>query len=445
LAFEKDWPDAIIVKLEENFRSVGKILEAADRLISFNRRRKQKKLIATKPSGQDVNVLSFEDDLEESAEVAQQVKELVDSGSSAGEIAVFYRINAMSRALEEAFIRLRIPYQVVRGVEFYNRKEIRDLLAYLKVLVNPMDEVALIRIINTPARGLGKVTVDKVRAYASRRNIGFFEALKQADKLDFLTKGIKGKIAAFVEMIERFQSDTDGKVSPLVERVSVESGLEASLKSEGPEGLNAIENVDELISAAAEYDRSAEQPSLMDYLQEISLYSDSDAYDASAGRVALMTLHAAKGLEFENVFIVGVEEGLLPHERSSYEEDGLEEERRLFFVGITRAKTGLHISCARYRTVRGQLLRTVPSQFLFELGCNVSNPKYNDRADFSAGRMPQSTQEDFSPGQLVRHKVFGLGRVTKYIDMGENSIVEVKFNTGQTKSLMVQYAQLSKV
>jgi DNA helicase-2/ATP-dependent DNA helicase PcrA len=446
LAFEKDWPDATIVKLEENFRSDANILNAADRLISFNRRRKQKKLVPTKPAGRDVNVLNFEDESEESAEVAQRVKELIEVGASAGDIAVFYRVNAMSRALEEAFIRLRIPYQVVRGVEFYNRKEIRDLLAYLKVLVNPMDEVALLRIINTPARGLGKVTVDKVRAYASRRNIGLFEALEQANKLDFLAAGVKGRIAAFNEMIKRFRDNTAGEVAPLVAKVSVESGLESSLKSEGPDGLNAVENINELISAAAEYDRSAEQPSLMDYLQQISLYSDADAFDASVGRVALMTLHAAKGLEFENVFIIGVEEGLLPHERSSDDEDGLEEERRLFFVGITRAKAGLNISCARYRTVRGQLLRTVPSQFLFELGCNIGNAGGNDESDFSINKMSQSVQDDdFSPGQLVKHRIFGLGRVMKYINMGANSIVEVKFNSGQTKSLIVKYADLLRM
>jgi DNA helicase-2/ATP-dependent DNA helicase PcrA len=445
LTFESDWPEATVVKLEENFRSTSNILIVADSLIAFNQNRKKKKLVATLPAGEDVIVTEFEDENAEAHEVALQIKELTEKSASLNSMAVFYRVNAMSRALEEAFIRNKIPYEVVRGVEFYRRKEIRDLLAYLKILVNPNDEIALLRIINTPARGIGKTTISRVHDYAVRNNISLFEALKKSDRIESLSKAAKAKLAVFVNMIGQFKKDIDGPVGPLAERVLAESGLAESLRAAGPQGQNALENMDELINTAAGYDKQAEEPSLVDYLQQISLFSDVDAYDATSDRVALMTLHAAKGLEFDNVFIVGLEQGILPHERSSTgEEDELEEERRLFFVGITRAKTRLSISYSRYRTMRGQLLRTIPSQFLFELGVEISEQEEESEFQEEHDDVDQTTPH-FEPGQLVRHKSFGLGRIKDFIDMGENSIVTVKFNTGQTKSLIVKYAGLLKV
>ncbi len=444
LAFESDWPNAKIVKLEENFRSTPNILAMADNLIAFNRNRKEKKLVPTKPPAGDVDVGVFEDETEEAQAIIQKIKELTTKEDiHLRDMAVFYRVNAMSRVLEEVFVKNRIPYQVVRGVEFYRRKEIRDLLAYLKILVNPDDEIALLRIINTPARGIGKVTINKVRAYAAEKKIHFYEALKKAEQIESLSMAVKAKLAVFVNMLEQFKKDTSGQIAQLVERVFNESGLAKYLSSAGPDGQNALENVNELINAVADYDKQAEQPSLIDYLQQISLFSDTDAYDNSSDCVALMTLHAAKGLEFENVFIVGVEDGILPHERSnaSVNKDEMEEERRLFFVGITRAKTGLYISYARYRTVRGQMLRTISSQFLFELGQEITEQTrekeyYDDQENH--------TSSGFDPGQLVRHQSFGLGRVKEYINMGENSVVVVQFNTGYTKTLMVRYAGLLK-
>jgi len=233
LAFENDWPDAAVVKLEENFRSTPNILQAAGNLIAFNRSRKEKTLIPTRPAGQEATVSVFEDELKEGQGIAQQIKEMMEEGASLKDMGVFYRVNAMSRALEEAFIRSRIPYQVVRGVEFYNRKEIRDLLAYLKVLVNPKDEIALVRIINTPARGIGKTTIEKVRAYATQKKISFFDALKRARQIDSLSNSLKAKIAVFVNMLKQFKKDIAGEVAPLAERVFVESGLEKALESGG--------------------------------------------------------------------------------------------------------------------------------------------------------------------------------------------------------------------
>ncbi len=443
LAFEKDWPDATVVKLEENFRSTANILQAADTLITFNQNRKQKRLVATRSSGNDIEVKVFEDEVHESGQVVARIKELHEQGASLDDIAVFYRVNSMSRAFEEAFVLEKIPYQIVRGIEFYNRKEIRDILAYLKVLVNPDDEIALVRIINTPARGIGKTTIDRVRDYAASNNLSLYEALSNVSKIDSLSKAPKAKIAVFVDMIEQFKKDINGPVKPLAERVLSESGLERSLQNEKVKDQSALENLEEFINGTAQYDKQTEEPSLLDYLQQIALFSDTDTYEAGSGRVALMTLHAAKGLEFENVFIIGLEEGLLPHERSSDDDDELEEERRLFFVGITRAKAQLCISCARYRTYRGQLLRTTPSAFLYELGIDFSES--DSREDYDYDDQDSQVAPQFKVGQHVRHNVFGMGVIKEYLDMGEESIVIVRFNTGQTKSLQVKYAKLSLI
>jgi len=451
MAFESDWPDATVVKLEENFRSTANILAAADSLIAFNRNRKQKKLIATKPAGESVVLTAYEDEREEAEAVARRISGLVDAGAKLNDVAIFYRVNAQSRALEEALVHSKTPYQIVRGVEFYRRKEIRDLLGYLKILVNPSDEIALVRIINTPARGIGKTTVDRVRAYAERCNISCFEAVGKSSQIESLSRGARAKLAVFVNMIEQFAKDAGGPVGPLAARVLAESGMAKSIGAAGADGQVALENVNELINSAADYDKQTEEPSLLDYLQQISLFSDADAYDATTECVRLMTLHAAKGLEYENAFIVGVEEGLLPHERSSAtgNEEELEEERRLFFVGITRAIARLHISYARYRTVRGQGLRTIPSQFLLELGGGIEEQAEDREYEYDDIDEDQSAESEsiaeFSPGQLVRHDAFGLGRVEKFVDMGANSVVSIKFNSGQTKSLMLKFANLSRV
>jgi len=451
LAFEKDWPNAVVVKLEENFRSTPNILALADILISVNTRRKQKVLVPTRGQGAEVIIEAFGDEATEAEAVAAQVKQLADEGGNLNEIAVFYRVNSMSRVIEEAFVRRQIPYQIVRGLEFYARKEIRDMLGYLKLAVNPNDDVAFMRAVNTHPRGTGKTTLDRVGAYASGKGVGLYAAAQQAGRIDSIGKGAQAKLAAFANMIEGFKKDVDGPVAPLMERVFEASGLLGHLESGGEKGEAAIENVGELVNAAAAYDESAESPSLLDYLQMIALYSDTDAYDSAGGKVSLMTLHAAKGLEFENVFIVGLEEGLLPHERSRDSDDELEEERRLFFVGMTRAKDNLHISYARERVFRGQYLRTVPSEFLYEVGYSpYARDSDLEDDDFDEDFSQIASEADlgaykFAVGELVRHSKFGIGKVAEFYNMGASSIVVVRFNSGKTKSLMVRYAKLLRV
>ncbi|AQT68859.1 ATP-dependent DNA helicase PcrA [Anaerohalosphaera lusitana] len=455
LMFEKDWPDAVVVKLEENFRSTPNILEMADVLIANNTQRKEKRLVATHDRGADAEIECYGDGLEESVEVAGKIQALIEEGADPNEIAVFYRVNSMSRTVEEAFVRQQIPYQVVRGVEFYARKEIRDMLSYMKVIANPSDDMALLRAVGTHSRGIGKMTLSRVQHYASQYGITMFNAMNQADAIDTITPRTQTKVKAFAAMIEKWRADADGPVAPLMERVFDESGLLDSLRAGGEDEESAIENIDELINSASRYDEMTEEPSLIDYLQSIALYSDTDAYDAEAGRVSLMTLHAAKGLEFDNVFIIGLEEGLLPHERSLVGgEEELEEERRLFFVGITRARKVLHISHARYRTMRGQHLRTTPSKFLYEIGYTPKEEQfesYTYDTEFSQvapsgfGSKIEKKEAPFRTGELVEHRKFGTGRVKEFQDMGDNSIIVVRFQSGQVKTLMLKYANLTKL
>ena len=467
LIFEKDWPEAVVVKLEENFRSTPNILEKASKLIAANTKRKHKELIATRPAGEAVVIETCEDEAQETRLISERVKKIIADGIDPNEIAVFYRVNSMSRTIEEALIRDRLPYQVVRGVEFYARKEIRDMLSYMKLIANPRDDIAFQRAISTHSRGIGKTSVERLEPFARRLGLSLLEAAARAEQIETINRPTQDRIRAFAAMIAKFRKDIDGPVGPLMDCVFAESGYAESLKASGQDAQSAIDNVNELINAAAEYDSKNETPSLADYMQSIALYSDTDVYNPDAGRVSLMTLHAAKGLEFDHVFIIGLEEGILPHERSlNGGIDDMEEERRLFFVGITRARQFLHISYARHRVIRGQFIRSTPSPFLYEIGfAGEQNGFYADEweteetvsdrnspsgrplaAVHQATPAPKtSSKAMYKVNELVSHEKFGLGRVKEYLDLGVDSIVVIKFNSGQTKSLMLKYAKLERV
>ncbi len=449
LMFEEDWPEAIVVRLEENFRSSPQILAAADRLIANNTRRKDKKLIATRQAGTAIRLFPCSDETAEAAMIADRIQTLIREGGKPGEIGVFYRINAMSRQIEEHLIRLRVPYQVVRGVEFYERKEIRDMLGYLRILVNPNDDLAFLRAVNSHPRGIGQTTLDRLAASAERMRISLWQAAKQVVVIEAIPKAAQAKITAFANQIESLKEGIAGPVAPLMEKVLETSGYEEHLKQAGDKQESAIENIDELINGAALYDQQTPEPSLVDYLQSIALYSDTDAYDPSVGKVSLMTLHAAKGLEFDHVLIAGIEEGILPHERSMESAEEMEEERRLCFVGITRARDTLTLLLARHRTLRGQFFRTVPSPFLFEMGFTNRDLEAVEELDDPGEShvdvdYEEGTETPYQVNELVRHGKFGLGRIKEFVDLGEDSIVVVRFNSGQTKSLMTRYAKLEK-
>ncbi len=448
LAFEEDYPDATVVKLQENFRSTPNILQLADKLIAHNVNRKEKVLIPTRAAGDEPVIKAASDARDEAATLADLVVERIAEGADANEMAVFYRVNSMSRLIEEAFVERQIPYQVVRGIEFYARKEIRDMISYLKLMVNPDDDVAFARAVGTHTRGIGKTTLERITAYAQRTMMSSYAAAAKVAHIESIAKATQGKVAAFAHMIEGLKTNMTGKVAPLMKRVFKDTGLADTLQSGGDKEQVAYENVIELINSAAAYDKQAEEPSLIDYLQTIALYSDTDAYDPESGKVSLMTLHAAKGLEFDDVFMIGLEDGLLPHERSMEFGDDIEEERRLFFVGITRARKRLHISHARHRTVHGQFLRTVPSSFLFEIGYELEETVGADVLDFTDADTcyddEDSQTERFRANELVEHGKFGLGRVKEFLDLGEESIVVIRFNSGLTKSLMIKYAKLTR-
>ena len=368
LDFERDYPNAKVVYLEQNYRSTQNILSAADGLIEHNHSRKPKRLWTENPVGGPVREACLKDERDEADWVAQAVLDLAASGHRPGDVAVFYRTNAQSRAIEDGLRRATIPYEIVGSVEFYQRKEIKDVLAYLRLCVNPSDDVSFRRVVNVPPRGIGKGTLGAVQAFAQTQGTSLLQAACDPD----LHKQLKPRAAKSVEKLAKLFAELSdlpqSPVEPFVHETIAQSGyLEHLAKDGGAEDNERIENVKELASAAADHDRRNEGASLNTFLEEVALVSDVDGLKESTDVVHLMTLHSSKGLEFPVVFITGLEDGLLPHSRSSDSEEELEEERRLCYVGMTRAKRELVLTHAAQRTVFGQANYCVPSQFLREI------------------------------------------------------------------------------
>ncbi len=370
LDFEKDYPAVRVVRLERNYRSTKSILRVADQLISHNLKRKPKALFTENDEGSPVSLVFYPNQKAEAETIAFKIATDVRSGKRrARDFAIFYRTNALSRALEFALREQGLPYQMVQGVEFFHRREVKDLLAYLQILNNPRDDVALQRIINAPARDIGKKTVEKLREFATSKGLTLLEGARRAGSIESLSKRSALAVAKFVAMLDRVGTLVAAPVEEIIGHVLKESRYREQFEhSELEEDLDRIANIDELVTAAREYDeRDLAQQGLEGFLEQSSLVNDTDGWEEENDRVTMMTMHAAKGLEFPVVYIVAIEEGLLPHERSKNSPDQLEEERRLLFVGITRAEEELNLSLARYREFRGQRRMTVPSQFLWEL------------------------------------------------------------------------------
>ena len=375
LEFEKDFQDAKVITLEQNYRSTKAILDASNRLITKNKKRKEKNLFTDKSMGDPIEVRELLSEGDEARWVSQNIKALVDEGASLKEIAVFYRTNAQSRSFEDYFRRYQIPYRLVGTVRFYDRKEIKDMMCYARILVNPADNVSLLRIINTPTRGLGKVAQDRLMAYAEEKHISLYDALKNAAYVPGLSSAACKAAVKLVQLFENWRGDmllTDP--ADIFHKILVESGYEEAVKAElekDPEAESRKQNLEELISAVKEYEercrKGEKEPSVADFLQEVSLLSGEDDSQADEnGAVTLMTVHLAKGLEFNNVFVTGLEENLFPIGRDN--EDDLEEERRLCYVAMTRAREKLFLTYARSRRKFGQLQENLPSRFLFESG-----------------------------------------------------------------------------
>ena len=393
LEFEKDFQDAKVITLEQNYRSTKAILDASNRLITKNKKRKDKNLFTDKSQGDPIEVRELVSEGDEARWVSQNIKALVDEGASLKEIAVFYRTNAQSRSFEESFRRYQIPYRLVGTVKFYDRKEIKDIMCYARILVNPADNVSLLRIINTPTRGLGKVAQDRLLAYADEKHLSLYEALKNAAYVPGLSSAACKAAVKLVQLFESWRGDmllTDP--ADIFHKILVESGYEDAVKAEmekDPEAESRLQNLDALINAVKEYEdrcrKGEKEPSVADFLQEVSLLSGEDDSQADEnGAVTLMTVHLAKGLEFNDVFVTGLEENLFPIGRDN--EDDLEEERRLCYVAMTRAREKLYLTYARTRRKFGQLQDALPSRFLFESGLLDENevqethvqPRYTD-------------------------------------------------------------------
>jgi DNA helicase II / ATP-dependent DNA helicase PcrA len=369
LEFERDFPEVHVVRLEQNYRSTQRILRVAAELITHNIRRKEKGLFTENGPGAPVRLVTYPTQKDEADGIAARIAANVAAGRRPSDFAIFYRVNALSRAFEFALRERGVPYQMVNGLEFFQRKEIKDILSFLHLLANPQDGVALRRVINTPPRGIGKTTIDRLSDYADRRGLPLLEAARQVGRIESIKARPAGLVAKFVALFDRLSAAVAAPIEEILGLVLAETGYQKQLReSEDEDDQQRLANIEELLTVARDFDeRQGEAGQLEAFLEETSLVNDTDAWETDADRVTLMTLHASKGLEFPVVYLTAVEEGILPHERSREHPEQLEEERRLMFVGITRAQQELQLSTARYRDFRGQRKLTIPSSFLMEL------------------------------------------------------------------------------
>jgi len=380
LDFEHDFPDTAVIKLQQNYRSTKRILDAASAVVSNNEFRKAKTLWCTNEVGKKIEFFDADDSYTESAYVARKIMELGLQGESLGDVAVFYRVNYQSRLLEECFVTYRIPYEVVGSLRFYERAEIKNVLAYLRLINNQLDAVSLKRIINVPSRKIGHETVEKISAYAQKHGITLFEVLHKIDKIHTINAGTRKRIKEFVRMIDRSIECTEQmNIYELALQVAKESGYLDSLSQDKTEREYVRrKNVEELLISMKDYVRERPEATLNDYLEEVTLRSDIDDWSESKERVSLMTLHNAKGLEFDVVFITGLEDGLIPHYKSQHDQQQYEEERRLLYVGITRARKKLYMTYARQRDMfRAGPSYTEISPFFNEIPSDLISSDYD--------------------------------------------------------------------
>ncbi|MEK7084387.1 MAG: 3'-5' exonuclease, partial [Patescibacteria group bacterium] len=461
-------------KLEQNYRSTQNILDCAHGIIVKNRMRKDKKLWTEKDGGQKIRVIPAQNERHEGEIVAQKIIEALHGHETPDyrDFVVLYRINAQSRVLEEVFMRAGIPYKIVGGIKFYQRKEIKDMLAYLRVIQNPTDTVSLLRILNVPPRNIGGKTIECLQTFANTRRCSFIEAMTRADENEQLPQSKRESVLKFVSKIHKLQKvNHEFSASGVIKHVIEDTGYKKFLDDGSVEGESRLENVRELASVAAKYDRLEPGMSLSIFLEEVSLIADVDSLNEKENAVTLMTLHSAKGLEFPCVFICGLEEGLLPHSRSLLEPQELEEERRLMYVGVTRAMERLFLLFAKSRMLYGEFQNTVPSQFLRDIDENlVDGPEFlgydsdgefgNGTASFGGARrvqrthksvakdvgskpIPQEEGKEFFDGDKVSHATFGDGVIINII----GGIVTVAFKDPKVgiKKLAVNIAPLQKL
>lgn len=478
LSFEKEFEHTKVIKLEQNYRSTSTILDAANAVIKNNVGRKAKSLWTENGEGEKIQFRQFDTAYDEAEYIVGDIRERVDNGKAAYcDHAVLYRTNAQSRLFEEKMITANIPYKIVGGVNFYARKEIKDLLAYLKTIDNGRDDLAVRRIINVPKRGIGLTTVNRITEAAQQRGISFYEALCSADLVPGLGRSIS-KLESFAAMIEYFRKEAEHlSITELMEEILTETGYVEELKAEGEEEAEArLQNIDEFLNKIAAYEESCEEelPTLSGFLEEVALVADIDSLDEESDYVVLMTLHSAKGLEFPYVYLAGMEDGIFPSYMTITADDPteIEEERRLCYVGITRAKKELAMTCARRRMIRGEtqynkmsrFLKEVPPQLLStgkivekeELELPKQNAYVQAKQSFQAKpfMISKPVQQfgvksgeglSYGVGDRVRHMKFGEGTVTAITEGGRDYEVSVDFDSAGTKKMFASFAKLQKV
>ena len=472
LSFEDRFENVKVIKLEQNYRSTGNILDAANAVIKNNRGRKDKSLWTEGDSGENIELRQFQTANEEADNIIKDIRDRARDNFR--DFAVLYRTNAQSRLLEELCVTLGIPYQLVGGVNFYQRKEIKDVLAYLKTISNGNDDIALLRIINVPKRGIGATTIAKVSEYANENNISLYDAMSISEMAG--VGKASDKIKSFITMIEEFREKVAQKanIANLIEELLDETGYIESLYDEGEiEGESRKENIDELINKSGEY----EDGELSLFLEDVSLVADIDRMDENADRITLMTLHGAKGLEFDTVYLAGMEEGLFPSAMSSNSREDLEEERRLAYVGITRAKKNLILTSAKQRMVNGETRYSLISRFVSEIPKELLNKhvldrekRYVERSRDFGERLPWETKTpinnnnfektlsfgkqfkvekaqslDYSVGDTVKHIKFGIGKVLEIVDGDRDFEVKVNFEKFGIKKMYAGFAKLTKI
>ena len=468
--FTRDYPDAASIKLEQNYRSTKTILHAANAVIDNNESRPKKTLWTENPTGNKIIHYQAQTEHDEADYIAGVIYNRHEiSHEPYGDMAILFRTNAQSRVLEEKLMRYAIPYTMVGGTKFYDRKEIKDVLAYLRLLYNPEDSLSLTRIINVPKRNIGATTMEHVAAYAEAQGISLFEALSSTDEIP-VTKRAKASLENFAAMIFDLLNDIEGKdVLSLIETVIKQTGYGDMLDKEAehdPQGESRKENVGEFLSVAKDYMDSNPEGNLQDFLENVALVSDVDDFESSDSKVTLMTLHAAKGLEFPVVFLTGLDEGLFPHSRTLMDPAQIEEERRLAYVGITRAERQLYVTNAVTRTMYGRISAYMPSRFLAEIPPQFMEDYHRKSA------MPQSrttavpgkqrvsiltkpvasslpkkhaVTDTFAKGDKVRHKIWGIGTVLDVIGEGPNMQMKIQFPTKGVRQVVVKYAPLEKI
>ncbi len=468
--FTRDYPDAASIKLEQNYRSTKTILHAANAVIDNNESRPKKTLWTENPAGNKIIHYQAQTEHDEADYIAGVIYNRHEiSHEPYGDMAILFRTNAQSRVLEEKLMRYAIPYTMVGGTKFYDRKEIKDVLAYLRLLYNPEDSLSLTRIINVPKRNIGATTMEHVAAYAEGQGISLFEALSSTDEIP-VTKRARTSLENFAAMIFDLLNDIEGKdVLSLIETVIKQTGYGDMLDKEAehdPQGESRKENVGEFLSVAKDYMDSNPDGNLQDFLENVALVSDVDDFESSDSKVTLMTLHAAKGLEFPVVFLTGLDEGLFPHSRTLLDPSQVEEERRLAYVGITRAERQLYVTNAITRTMYGRISAYMPSRFLAEIPPQLMEDYHRKSA------MPQSrttavpgkqrvsiltkpvasslpkkhaVTDTYAKGDKVRHKIWGIGTVLQVIGEGANMQMKIQFPTKGVRQVVVKYAPLEKI